>query len=82
MESKRDGIFGVSCLLHCGFTLEGPLIDGQDAIRALHDWVRSYIDLNGTMPSAQRHHYVDRPNQKGHYWPPTGAKCPVKPTLH
>ena len=81
LESTRDGIFGASCLLHCGFTLKGPLIDGQDAIRALHSWVQSHISHNGSQTVALRHHYVDKPNHKGKYWPPSGVKCPTDPTL-
>ena len=84
LESERDGIFGASCLLHCGFTLTGPLIDGQNAIQALYDWAQSHArpDLHRSASSSkpQRHHYIDRPGHNGLYWPPSGSHCPVDPT--
>jgi len=67
----------------CGFTLAGPLIDGQNAIDALYDWVEWHLSGGGgggNDPEGQRHDWIDKPNEKGKYWPPTGEKCPAKPS--
>eukprot|EP01045_Picozoa_sp_COSAG04_P004354 COSAG04_NODE_188_length_20978_cov_7.733225_2_plen_120_part_00 len=74
---ERDGLFGASCLLHCGFTLEGPLIRGQNAIVALHEWAEAHFRGDGERGG---HHYKDGPDKKGRYWPPSGELCPLKPT--
>ena len=69
MRSSRDGLFAPSCLLHTGFTLDGPVIDGMNAVSATWQWM-----ANATGP---RHH-IDkcRDNRFGGYYPPCGKKCP------
>ena len=43
-NSARDGIFAANCLLHTGFTLDGPLIGGVSAITARdYPWVYSVM---------------------------------------
>ena len=46
LASTRDGLFAASCLLHCGFTLDGPLIRGENAISALFKWAAEYWPRN------------------------------------
>ena len=66
MKSGRDGVFAASCLLHTGFTLDGPLIDSQNAVEALHSWMSSGL-------STDKHEDICDDNK---YWPPCGKKCP------
>jgi hypothetical protein len=35
----------------------------------------------GGVSTGGKHHYVDKPNRKGKYWPPTGTRCPLDPTM-
>ena len=74
MKSGRDGVFAASCLLHTGFTLDGPLIDSQNAVEALHAWLyRNTTTITSGSDNSDKHEDVCDNNK---YWPPCGEKCP------
>jgi hypothetical protein len=74
VANKRDGIFAASCLIHCEFSLVGPLIGGQSAFGALFSWAQSHFAGEG---GTGAHSFVDDSDAHGWYWPPTGLKCPA-----
>ena len=51
-----------------GFTLDGPLIRGTNAVQALWLWLTTGVAQN----------YVDK-CLLGTFFPPCGHKCPLKP---
>ena len=71
MKSERDGLFASSCLIHTGFTLDGPLIDSQNAVEALYSWV--FSKENSTAQRSHKHQDICAGNR---YYPPCGHKCP------
>ena len=71
LQRARDGVFAPSCLMHTGFTLEGPLIDGLNAVQATWNWL-----FPGNATSAnQTNQYIDS-CAHGKLYPPCGKKCP------
>ena len=77
MKSERDGVFAPSCLMHTGFTLDGPIIDGMNAVEALHAWMypssTSTSTSNNNNNNNNKHADVCK---NGKYYPPCGKKCP------
>jgi len=85
-KSARDGLFAPSCLMHTGFTLDGPLIGGVHAIAALSQWVHG-ANANGAARGSARasggasvvtsgqYQRIDS-CAHGRYFPPCGAHCP------
>lgn len=88
-KSARDGLFAPSCLMHTGFTLDGPLIGGVHAVEALSKWVHGanasggvHVRTRGRSSTANdtQYHRIDS-CAHGRYFPPCGAHCPPLPSL-
>ena len=80
--SPRDGLFAASCFLHCGFTLDAPLIDGTMVVDALMSWVSTYQGGGAGPPLSQRTKWLDScGGPDGTFWPPCNPSCPFLPTL-
>jgi hypothetical protein len=89
LNSTRDGIFAPSCPMHCGFTLDGPLIGGLNLHRALASWVNATVQGVAHLPYATksrdspaslasgdaRFTWVDE-CPLGVYWPWCNPTCP------
>jgi hypothetical protein len=73
MKSARDGLFAASCLLHTGFTLDGPIIKGVNAIQALWNWLHD----NSTKTPTD-HKFLDE-CRDDKFFPPCGSHCPLTP---
>jgi len=67
-NNSRNGLFAPSCLIHCGLTLDGPLIDGINGIQAVWQWVQQ------TNPPPGTYQHMDACKT---YFPPCGHKCPA-----
>jgi len=84
LGSTRDGVYAASCLLHCGFLLDQPLIDGVGAIDALFLWGMSYFEPASSLRTGADHKYIDSPCTsithltKKTFYPPCGKSCPTK----
>ena len=37
-DTPRNGLFAASCLMHTGFELDKPLINGTNAVAATFEW--------------------------------------------
>ena len=72
MKSERDGLFAPSCLMHTGFTLGGPIIDGMNVVDALYAWMYPSTDSRN-LSNSNKHADVCK---DGKYYPPCGEKCP------
>jgi len=72
--SGRDGLFAASCLIHTGFTVDGPLINGTSAVNAMYQWLTQASGPGG----GSAYHNIDR-CRGGRFFPPCGKKCPLKP---
>eukprot|EP00750_Incisomonas_marina_P009503 INCI16027.2.p3 GENE.INCI16027.2~~INCI16027.2.p3 ORF type:complete len:438 (+),score=75.08 INCI16027.2:192-1505(+) len=88
-DTPRNGLFAASCLMHTGFELDKPLINGTNAVAATFEWYEyhaarfhSAAKLVGrTRP--QRHNdadfvWVDHCSDEK-YFPPCDAVCPATP---
>ena len=54
----KNGLFAPSCLLHTGFTLDGPFINGINGIQATWNWMYP-SSFNDSSKGDQRDFYVD-----------------------
>lgn len=95
LNSTRDGMFAASCLLHCNFKLDKPLIDGENAVGGLYKWIKQYMphsDMNKKRADGEQgtvllpHHGNPQAAFKwidrcknNVYWPPCNSKCPAIP---
>ena len=43
INTKRDGLFAPSCLIHCQFGLDKPIINGINVATAMYNWVIQYM---------------------------------------
>ena len=75
MQSQRDGLFAPNCLLHTGFTLDGPLIQGVNAVQAMWNWLSATRSSN---PMATPIHLIDS-CKDNLFFPPCGKQCPKTP---
>ena len=89
LNSTRDGVFVASCLLHCNFKLDEPIIEGENAVGGLFKWMQQYINggkkkvgggrsVSPQTPSPASFKWMDACND-GVYWPPCNSKCPLVP---
>lgn len=70
-NKARDGVFAASCLLHTGFVVGQPTIDGVDALHALYNWA---VAEPGKAPPST---FIDK---CASYWPPCNKNCPWPPS--
>ena len=90
INTARDGLYAPSCIMHCGFLLDHPLIDGQNAVAAMHSWVMarsgraatvesggssSAADIRGDSGAAGQFMWQDS-CPDGKYYPPCNRHCP------
>ena len=73
-NNPRDGLFAASCLIHTGFNLDGPIINGTSAPVALYQWLTQALGPGGGVA----YHHIDR-CRGGRFYPPCGKRCPLKP---
>ena len=72
-SKPADGLFAPACLIHTGFTLDGPLLGGDTAVEALWQWVAS-LNASATAAGSTAHRRMD--TCKHGFYPPCGNKCP------
>eukprot|EP00039_Didymoeca_costata_P014968 m.247611 g.247611 ORF g.247611 m.247611 type:complete len:388 (-) comp16128_c0_seq10:43-1206(-) len=75
VNATRDGLYAPSCLMHTGFELDKPLINGVGAVDALYKWATPY--MHGETPTTKSI-YVDS-CKIGKYFPPCNGHCPPLP---
>mgnify|MGYP001192617555 CR=1 FL=1 len=77
-KSQRDGLFAPSCLLHTGFTLDGPLIDGVNGVQATWNWMYPTNSSSSSIHSTETNNnfHMDVCKSKK-YYPPCGKSCPA-----
>ena len=88
-DTPRNGLFAASCLMHTGFELTEPLVNGTNAIDATFEWYKYHAEQFQNKGTATRHRDSAKasPNfvwmdtcKDGKYFPPCDAKCPPTPT--
>ena len=75
INSTRDGLFAPSCLIHCEFELDKPIIDGINVATALFNWAKQYMPSNELHAMNGSHIHMDT-CKSGVYYPPCNPTCP------
>ena len=71
----RDGLYAPVCLMHTGFLLKKPIINGVGVADALMGWLKQYLPGEARQGVAGAHMYEDH-CKNGKYYPPCNPACP------
>ena len=77
IDTARDGLYAPSCIMHCGFLLDRPLIQGQNAVAAMHSWVMARSGRStAAVGSSGGEFWWEDSCPDGNYYPPCNRHCP------